>query len=129
MPLLQDSYCPPFQNRGGRMEMKKPAIEICIHQGVEALLCEVLAGIEEEGVPFQVTEIQETSAAALARKGAEQSLLQVGIGIYRDQVCVQYRGAIAQKPLFEYIGQEDTFLRNLGSNAARIVKKKTFKGL
>lgn len=106
---------------GGQAE--KPAILVlsCTGGLVED---QVLAGIEEEGVP-SIVERPRTSADAmeLARTAAGRSSLSVGVGIDADgRVSVQQDKLPA--PLSELASDgpaEPTVARILGHNAARIV--------
>jgi len=86
---------------------------------------EVLAGIEEEGVPSSsqpVTDADRGIAAAdLAVRAAMQSPLQVGVGVGAGgDICVCH--AKLGEPVFELpAGSPDTAARTMGHNAARIV--------
>ncbi|OPX09510.1 hypothetical protein B1790_15510 [Mycobacterium sp. AT1] len=85
---------------------------------------EVLAGIEEEGVPSIVERPRNrTDAEALARMAAGRSSLSVGVGIDADgRVSVQHDKL--PEPLSELASggpAEPTVARILGHNAARIV--------
>ena len=102
---------------------KRPAILI-LSGGVDAVEREVLAGIEEEGVPY-VVELPtgDDDAYTLARLAADRSSLSVGIGIdERGRVCVAHQ-KLADPPsgLFSRDTAERSFARRLGQNAARIV--------
>jgi hypothetical protein len=110
---------------GGQPE--KPAILVlsCVGGPVEN---EVLAGIEEEGVPSLVERVVERSrqgadAVALARVAAGRSSLSVGVGIDADgRVCVQHDKLAESLPELSSSGAaEPTIARILGHNAARIV--------
>ncbi|WP_441961734.1 glycerol dehydratase reactivase beta/small subunit family protein [Mycolicibacterium houstonense] len=84
----------------------------------------VLAGIEEEGVPYLlVPDDGELPAAVLARRAALRSPLHVGVGVSsRGEVCVQH--AKLSDPLPELSSGESAdavAARVLGHNAARIV--------
>jgi hypothetical protein len=106
---------------GGQAE--KPAILVlsCAGGRIEN---EVLAGIEEEGVP-SVVERPRTpgDAPTLASTAAGRSSLSVGVGIDADgRVCVQHDKL--PEPLAELSSSgaaEPVIARILGHNAARIV--------
>lgn len=89
-----------------------------------AVTRDVLAGIEEEGVPYAVTTVAEdVPVADLARRAAMRSPLQVGVGIGAGGgVCVHHD--MLEDPLPE-LSSADTAdsaaARTLGHNAARIV--------
>ena len=106
---------------GGQAE--KPAILVlsCAGGPVED---EVLAGIEEEGVP-SVVERPRTRADAmeLARTAAGRSSLSVGVGIDADgRVSVQQDKLPAPLPELASDGPAElSTARILGHNAARIV--------
>ncbi|WP_260508685.1 glycerol dehydratase reactivase beta/small subunit family protein [Mycolicibacterium farcinogenes] len=84
---------------------------------------DVLAGIEEEGVPYLLIAGDAQAAADLARRAALRSPLHVGVGIgARGDVCVQH--SKLSDPLPELSSGPDTGAvsgRELGHNAARIV--------
>lgn len=85
---------------------------------------EVLAGIEEEGVPFVVERPDSTDdALTLARLAAARSSLGVGVGIDDSgRVCVQHQ-KLTEPPagLRTSSAATPTAARSLGHNAARIV--------
>lgn len=107
----------------------KPSILIYIspYSGQEARLRQIQAGIEEEGIPC-TWRSAEGDAALLARRGAEESQLEVGIGVAADGLCGHYRKLPEGKPLFllPYDSTPPAW-RQLGCNAARLVKGTPFK--
>ena len=106
---------------GGQPE--RPAIQVRSAAGSEVER-EVLAGIEEEGVPWIVVRPREGgSADELAREAARRSSLDVGVGIDADG-CVSVahemvRGSVAG--LASSGAATTSFARAAGHNAARIV--------
>ncbi len=85
---------------------------------------EVLAGIEEEGVPCVVERPRgDEDANTLGRLAAGRSSLSVGIGIDgRGRVSVQHQKLAESPPGLSTEGPTDlTLARTLGHNAARIV--------
>lgn len=106
---------------GGQPE--KPAI-LVLSQGGGQLESEVLAGIEEEGVPAVVERPGGgQDAIALACHAADRSSLSVGVGIDSEgRVCVHHDKL--PEPLAELMspaGAGAGAARILGHNAARIV--------
>lgn len=106
---------------GGQPE--KPAI-LVLSRGNGQLESQVLAGIEEEGVPAVVERpAGDRDAASLACDAAERSSLSVGVGIdAAGRVCVHHDKL--PEPLAELMvpaGAESGAVRILGHNAARIV--------
>lgn len=97
-----------------------PAI-LVISCGATPVVHEVLAGIEEEGVPaIHERRTGDDDAHELARAAAARSSLGVGVGVdARGAVSVQHEklpGTIAG--LFS---EHTAAARTLGHNAARIV--------
>ncbi|MCV7207997.1 glycerol dehydratase reactivase beta/small subunit family protein [Mycolicibacterium canariasense] len=92
--------------------------------GTPAVVSEVLAGIEEEGVP-SVVECRgdDQDAHALARLAAQLSTLEVGVGIdVHGRVSVAHQKLTeATDGLFSGPGAPAEVARALGHNAARIV--------
>lgn len=107
---------------GGRSQ--RPAILVS-SSGAAALVREVLAGIEEEGVPYVELPVSDVDAGAatadLALRAARRSPLQVGVGIGPSgDVCVCH--AKVAEPIFELpAGSSGVVARTLGHNAARMV--------
>ncbi|MCV7227368.1 glycerol dehydratase reactivase beta/small subunit family protein [Mycolicibacterium komossense] len=101
----------------------KPAI-LVLSSGAGAIENEVLAGIEEEGVPCVVERPRgDGDADTLGRLAAGRSSLSVGVGIDdRGRVSVQHQ-KLAQSPpgLSTAEPAERKVARMLGHNAARIV--------
>ncbi|WP_235654157.1 glycerol dehydratase reactivase beta/small subunit family protein [Mycolicibacterium houstonense] len=101
----------------------RPAI-VVLSAGSRAVERDVLAGIEEEGVPYLLAPGDaEVPAAELARRAALRSPLHVGVGVgTAGDVCVQH--AKLSDPLPELCsgeGADAVAARVLGHNAARIV--------
>lgn len=84
---------------------------------------EVLAGIEEEGVPYSVlTTDSDATASDLARQAALRSPLRVGVGIDgRGDVCVHHDQLADPLPELSSGAADAELARLLGHNAARIV--------
>lgn len=109
--------------RGGNMEYRKPVMFIYTANCNEELLEEVKAGIEEEGVPFEIKECSaEKDAGTLAYEAASSSILEAGIGIKRCRICFQCLIGKKLSPLLNIETEDKKALRVFGSNAARFVK-------
>ncbi|WP_245234142.1 glycerol dehydratase reactivase beta/small subunit family protein [Mycobacterium sp. PS03-16] len=83
----------------------------------------VLAGIEEEGVPYTVQRVTDGRAAPeLARDAAGRAPLGVGVGVdTRGGVCAHQDKLPAPVPGLMSDGADPDVARALGHNAARIV--------
>lgn len=102
--------------------MKKPTIIIKVQQICPSLLKEIVAGLEEEGVLYEIIyETKGRDVRELAREGAQQSALGVGIGINQEEAVLQV-DKMKTTPLF--IATKG--YRIFGQNAARYVKGKYF---
>ncbi len=106
---------------GGQPE--KPAI-LVLSAAESTTEIEVLAGIEEEGVPYVLERTTgDRSAVELARRAAEMSSLEVGVGADRTgRVAVMHAklpGSVAG--LFSEGPATPAVARVTGHNAARIV--------
>ena len=101
---------------------EKPAI-LVLSCGREAIENEVLAGIEEEGVPSLVERPGGgADAQTLARLAAGRSSLSVGVGIDdHGGVCVQHDKLAEPLPELTSPAADPGAARVLGHNAARIV--------
>lgn len=106
----------------------KPVVLIYSAFYGEENLKEVCAGIEEEGVPFEILKLAgDYGAFDLSKKAAESSILEVGIGIDEESVCLYCTALKTETPLFEVSINDKKALRIIGTNSARYVKKMPFK--
>ena len=107
-----------FRKTSGQPQ--RPAI-VVLTGGSASALREVLAGIEEEGVPHVVQPGGSADAAELAIRAAAESPLQVGVGVgAAGDVSVCH--AKLEQPIFELpAAAAPGQLRTLGHNSARIV--------
>lgn len=109
------------------MIIKKPSIFIYAHHADPLILKEVSAGIEEEGVFFEIFDISNASVENLAAQAAQDSMLGSGIGILKADICLKMRGLESRKNIERYSNPTKNQCRNLGSNSARIIKKLSLK--
>src|SRR5665647_1225310 len=70
------------------MKTKKPVIKVFVIRAAECFLKEVLAGIEEEGILYEVETIEYGSSKELATIAATESLLETGVGIDEELVSI-----------------------------------------
>lgn len=110
----------------------KPDIRVVHSKNIAChqVVSEVLHGIEEEGIPFSIEEMEESNSVELAFRGAELSHLGVGIGISEAEVVLHFIKLKEDQPIFRIPSYSDeATLRAIGSNAARLVKRMPFKNL
>ena len=90
---------------------------------------QLLWGIEEEGLPYNIESKLLENSIELGYSAAEDSKLNVGIGIGKDgNIIVHYQKLNKEEPLFSLnIKDEHHNLRKLGANAARLIKGIPFK--
>jgi hypothetical protein len=105
---------------------RRPAVQVATFQADVRELRNILWGIEEEQIPFETCEMAAQDAAALAHLAAHMSSLNVGIGVNgaEGKVVLHHRDLPSDSPLFilEMSVSNKVHLRNLGKNAARLVK-------
>lgn len=105
---------------------RRPAVQIVTCRADARDMQPILWGIEEEEIPAELSEMPVGDAIALAHQAAHMSSLNVGIGINGtdDVVALHHRDLPADKPLFviERQSMRSRELRNIGKNAARLVK-------
>ena len=107
----------------------KPAVHIYETHANPAYLLEICAGLEEEGIPYAIGNINHGDVKALAFEAASHSRLRVGIGITCDEAALQIRNCPADKPVFIFNIEPslaNSQLRKLGTNAAKAVKGGVF---
>lgn len=107
--------------------MNKPSILIYINDANKDILNEICAGIEEEGVLYEVFSKWEMDIESLSFHSANDSILGSGIGIYGEKVALSIRSL--PKGTYVYYLENPTShqSRNLGANGARAVKRMPFK--
>ena len=106
---------------GGQPE--RPAVHV-LSVAAGPVEREVLAGIEEEGVPFALGRpATDTGADELAHTAARVSSLDVGVGIdQHGRVCISHEMLTAPMPDLACDGAASVgAARAAGHNAARIV--------
>ena len=109
------------------MIVKKPSIFIYTYQPDQMLLREVCAGIEEEGVFFEVFERDPSDIDSLAYEAANDSMMGSGIGMNQNQVALQMKGISKGKNVEYYEMPDEVQCRKIGANSARAIKKMPFK--
>ncbi|SHE34733.1 glycerol dehydratase reactivase beta/small subunit family protein [Alkalibacter saccharofermentans] len=118
---------------GNKMCHNKTAIFVYISPEIHEtpILNEVLWGIEEEEVPYNVETIDKKEATELGYQAAIASPLGVGVGFGEDGYIALHSSNLKQdEPLLKFSFKEETHkVRALGANAARLVKGIPFKEL
>lgn len=109
------------------MIAKRPSIYIYTESPDEAILKELCAGIEEEGVFYEITGFLGQELRELTWKAANDSMLGAGVGVKGSSVAFMLRGL---KPgqyvdYYAYPSKEES--RRIGANSARAIKKRPFK--
>lgn len=108
----------------------KPVIKVFFDQNKlkETDIQEVLWGIEEEGIPYEIFPVNIENAVDSGYKASVESSLGVGIGIDEKTIVLHYKKLKKDSPLFIIKRNSDsTKIRSLGANAARLVVKMPFK--
>lgn len=88
---------------------------------LDAVLRQVAAGIEEEGVPCDVRSGSGGDPVALAREAALASPLEVGVGVSDDGISVHHAKLPAASPAAHDREVTGAVGRRMGHDAARIV--------
>jgi hypothetical protein len=104
-----------------------PCVKIYVRRPVTAeVIPLILLGLEEEGIPAEIQDLETGTAKSIGKRAAQNSQLNVGIGLDGPAkiVVLHHRDLPEGKPLFLY--QQDAFqaraFRRLGANAARLAK-------
>ena len=107
------------------MNAERPTIRLRLNNRIdEARVAEVLHGIEEEGVPVEVTRHDQLNPLILAHEASLESRLGIGIGISLDHVVITTEKLPADQPyLVAVLNASPTIDRRAGANAARLVKR------
>ena len=107
------------------MNAERPSIRLRLNDRIdEAQIAEVLHGVEEEGVPVEVSLHAELNPLLLAHEASLESRLGIGIGISLDYVVITTEKLPADRPyLAAVLHRSATIDRRAGGNAARLVKR------
>lgn len=108
------------------MVVNKPSILIYVNHPDRDYMREICAGIEEEGILYQIREL-EGELDDLAYDAANESMLGSGIGISGRRIAMQMRRLPRGRNVFELHAPRFWQCRNLGANSARAIKKMPFK--
>lgn len=109
------------------MIVKKPSIFIYTNKPNRDNLKEICAGIEEEGVFFEVFERDESDLSTLAFQAANDSMMGSGIGVSGNAAAMQMKGLPKEKDIESYQIPTVEECRKIGANSARAIKKMAFK--
>lgn len=109
------------------MIIKKPSIFIYANNPDKDFLQEICAGIEEEGVFYDIINRETPDLNQLAWDAANDSMLGSGIGMTGVDAALQMRGIARGKNVEEYHMPTFEQCRKLGANSARAIKKLAFK--
>ena len=112
------------------MIVKKPAIFIYTSEPDREILREICAGIEEEGVFYEIKEqtlVPKDARSTAARFAWRDSMLGSGIGIFGTAVCLKMRGLEKGRNIEAYLSPTKEQCRKVGANSARAIKKQPFK--
>lgn len=106
------------------------SIFVIVNDPEPSLMKEVLAGIEEEGMPYTISSftgniVNETFRASQLTK------LGVSIGIFKKRIVLHYSKSRGYGPLFddELSSYELDRARRIGNNAARLYKVMPLKNV
>lgn len=104
---------------------QRPTIRVRVHNDItDADIAEVLYGIEEEGVPTNVTRHEQLNPLTLAHEASIESRLGIGVGISLGYVVITTEKLPPERPyLVTTLHQAPRIGRAAGSNAARLVKR------
>ena len=107
------------------MTDERPTIRLRANDRLtDELFAEVLHGIEEEGVPVEVTRHAELNPLVLAHQASLESRLGIGIGVSLDYVVITTEKLPEGRPyLAASLHRDPRIDRAAGANAARLVKR------
>lgn len=112
---------------------ESPSIYVIIKNPVEPLLREVLAGIEEEGIPYKIdkSSYEGVSEEDDVYNSSVKSRLGIGIGLFKNRIILHYDKLRVNEPIFDINlkSNDKNKARAIGCNAARLYKQVPFKTL
>lgn len=105
------------------MRSNKPIIFVYAVSPSIEILNEVTAGMEEEGVLFEIVECKgKESLEAYALQAANASMLEAGIGMNGHNLCFNQSILKNSSPILRIENADKRSARIFGSNAARFIK-------
>ncbi len=109
------------------MVVKKPSIFIYTEEPNPEVQKEICAGIEEEGVFYEIHKEMKSDVRKLAYRAAQDSILGSGVGICGAKIAFTMRG-LKEENCVEYYEKPDAGQsRKLGANSARAIKKQPLR--
>lgn len=109
------------------MIAKKPTILIYTARPDAALLREICAGIEEEGVLYEVVPATVGEASVLASAASDASMLGSGLALCERTIALHIKGMARGRSVLTYENATAVQARDAGANSARVIKKLPFK--
>lgn len=109
----------------------RPCIVVVTNKPDKILLKQLLAGIEEEGIPYEVNMISGEELLKITHRAALYSRMGVGVGINGNRVILHYSKLKIEKPILDenLNGYIKETARSIGNNAARLYKVMPFKDI
>lgn len=109
----------------------KSCINVITDNVDNVLFKNILAGIEEEELPYEIFNLNNKDLISTTHRASQQSKLGVAVGFSDNRVIVHYtklkeNNAIIDTSLKDY---EITKARKIGNNAARLYKVMPFKDI
>ncbi len=105
------------------MIVKKPTILIYTVRPDATLLREICAGIEEEGVLYEILPRVAGDASSLGKTAAQESMLGSGVGLHENIGALYMRGMGTPVLVTLDAALTPEKARALGANSARVIKK------
>lgn len=109
------------------MVMNRPTIFIYTNQPDRAVLKEICAGIEEEGIFFEIFEQGPGELNHLAWQAAQDSMLGSGVGVCGMDAAFSMRGLKEKRCVEIYFNPGREQCRRLGGNSARAIKRQPLR--
>ncbi|QCX34511.1 propanediol dehydratase [Caloramator sp. E03] len=110
-------------------EIEKPCILIYSNNANGLILKEILAGIEEEGIPYLIKNSEDKDLIEITYQYAQISKIGIALGISNNRVVVHFHKLNLLNPIIDVELKlfEKEKARVIGNNAARLYKVMPFK--
>ena len=120
-----------MNNSYKNVQLKAVIIVYLTSNDLEGIYNNVLWGIEEEGVPFDVIHVKKGNSKILSHKASKESMLNVGVYLnVNTKEAVLHHSDLPEESPLKYLSSSNfnpKSLRLLGLNAARLAKIKPLK--
>lgn len=110
--------------KGNKIDI--PSIGVCTREPNKVFIKEIIAGVEEEGIPIRISDVETENCNIVdeAYITSQQSSIGIAIGIKKNRIILHYDKRKKDDPITDMTLNiyEKEKARIIGGNAARLYK-------